>query len=451
MYSTILKNVIYPLYEMKRLQNERMIQYLKFLNKTQWWGRSDLDRLQIKKLKLLLNHADKNVPYYHKIFKELNFQPNALTNINELKRLPILTKEIIKNNFQDLCARNYRKEDFISSATGGSTGTPMNFFIDRKWKACNEGAAYRAWSWSGYEIGDKIAYLWGATQDIKNQNKIINRINYNMLRIIKFNTFKLTQENMQGYIKILRKYKPKAINSYASAAFNLSQYMESQYIEDIKPEAILTTADMLYDYKRKTIERVFGCDVYDYYSGRDTSLQAAECPEHTGYHLSIENAVVEFIKENETVTNGETGKIILTDLCNYAMPFIRYEIGDLGILSDENCPCGRKLPLMKSIKGRILDTIITPDGKMLTGEFFPAIFADYHIKGIEEYQIIQKKKDKLLIKIIKGKNFNNEEFDFFINIIKKNVGNQMKIEVNFVKKIEFTTSGKHRPVISKIE
>jgi phenylacetate-CoA ligase len=255
---------------------------------------------------------------------------------------------------------------------------------------------------------------------------------------------------MENYIKILRKFKPKTINSFASAMYTLSQYMENRGCEEINPEAILTTADMLFDYRRKTIERVFGCKVFDYYSGRDTTLQAAECPEHTGYHLSVENAVVEFIKENEHVASGETGKIIITDLCNYAMPFIRYEIGDFGVLSNEICPCGRKLPIMKSVKGRILDTIVTPEGKMLTGEFFPAIFADYNIKGIEEYQIIQKRKDKLIIKLVKGKNFSDSDLNLYINIIKKNVGDQMNIEVQFVDKIEPTISGKSRYVVSEV-
>jgi phenylacetate-CoA ligase len=451
MYSTILKNVIYPFYQRKLPQDQRTIPYLKLLNKTQWWKYSDLEEFQLKKVKLLLHHADRNVPYYHKIFKKLNFQPDDIKNVNELKRLPILTKEIIRDNFEDLYARNYSKYDLISSATSGSTGTPMKFFIDRKWRACNDAAAFRSWSFSGFELGDKMAYLWGALQDLKDQNKILNKIRYKSLRVIKLNTFDLTQETMQNYIQILRKYKPKAINSYASAAYIMSQYMEKREINDIKPEAILTTADMLYDYRRKSIAKVFGCDVFDYYSGRDTSLQAAECPEHTGYHLSIENAVVEFVKENESVAFGETGKIILTDLCNYAMPFIRYEIGDLGVPTDENCPCGRNLPIMKSLKGRILDIIITPEGKLLTGEFFPGIFAFCNIKGFEEYQIIQKRRDELLIKLIKGKNFNNTEFDSFIDIIKKNVGKQMNIEVQFVDKIESTKSGKRRHVISEID
>jgi phenylacetate-CoA ligase len=450
MYSSILKNIVYPFYERKLSPEERVMPYLKLLNKTQWWTVSDLEKFQLKKLKMLLNHADKNVPYYHKLFKRLNFKPDDITNVNELERLPILTKEIIRDNFEDLSARNYSKDDLIFSATSGSTGTPMKFFIDQKWKSYNWAAALRAWSWSGYELGEKMVYLWGALQDLKDQDNFINKIRNYTLRIEKLNAFDLTPEKMQNYVNILRKYKPKTINTYSSAAFFLAQYIEKRKIEDIHPEAILTTADMLFDYRRKTIERVFGCKVFDYYSGRDTSLQASECPEHFGYHLSIENAVVEFIKENEPVAFGETGKIILTDLCNYAMPFIRYEIGDLGIPSDEPCSCGRTLPIMKSFKGRILDMIVTPEGKILHGGIFPGIFAHYDFKSFGEYQIIQKRKDKLLIKLVKRKEYNDSELDIFINIIKRNVGEQMEIDVEFVDKINLTASGKHRHVLSEI-
>jgi len=451
MYSKILQNIIYPIYQIKQPWDKRLISNLKFLNKTQWWSYSELEKFQLIRLKKLLQHANDNVPFYHRMFKKLDFIPDELTNVNELSKLPILTKEIIRENFDELYARNYPKKDLIPNSTGGSTGTPMTFFVNRRWKTCNEAAAYRGWSWSGYELGDKMVHLWSAHQDLKDQNKIITKIRNHTFRIIKLNTFDLTQENMQEYSKILRKFKPKAILSYASSAYIMSQYIEKSGIEDIRPEAIITTADTLFDYKRKTIERAFGCQVFDSYSGRDTSLQAIECHEHSGYHLSIENAVVEYLRDNEHVASGETGKIILTDLCNYAMPFIRYEIGDLGVPSDDKCPCGRTLPIMKSIKGRILDTIVTPEGKMLTGMFFIALFPDYHIKGIEEYQIIQKRKDKLLIKLVKGENFSDADLNLYVNIIKKNVGDQMEIEIQFVEKIEPTKSGKHRPVISEIQ
>lgn len=450
MYSKIIKNIFFPLYQINLQRDERYITHMKLLDKTQWWSSSELQKLQLKRLKKLLKHADENVPFYHKMFKKLSFKPEYVTSVNDLNKLPILTKDSIRKNFQELYARNYSKDNLISSATGGSTGVPMKFFNDKKWVACNMAAAYRSWGWAGYRPGDKMAYLWSARKDLRNSSNIDKVRNY-LLKSIKLDAFNMTEENMQKYVKILSKFKPKIINSYASAMFIFSEYIKKMEIDYINPKAILTTADMLYDHKRKAIEQIFDCDVFDYYSGRETTLQAAECSEHMGYHLSIENAVVEFIKENEHASLGETGKIIITDLCNFAMPFIRYEIGDLGVSSDEMCTCGRKLPLMKSIKGRVLDTIITPGGKILTGMSFPSIFADYDIKGIDEFQIIQKRINKLLIKLVKGKGYSEKNLNLYVEIIKKTVGDEMEIEIQFVENIEPTLSGKHRPVISEIQ
>ena len=243
-------------------------------------------------------------------------------------------------------------------------------------------AAFRAWSWAGYKLGDRMVYLWGAPWDMR-ESRTIDKIRNHLLRTLNLNAFNLTEENMKEYVKILSKFKPKQLNTYASVIFLFSEYLKKEGINSIKPNAILTTADMLYNHQRKTIEDIFDCNVFDYYSGRDTTLMAAECSEHFGYHLSIENAVVEFIKENEHVSPGETGKIIITDLCNYAMPFIRYEIGDLGTPSDERCSCGRNLPIMKSLKGRIFDFITTPDGKYIPGEYFHYTIIDYNILGIK--------------------------------------------------------------------
>ena len=451
MYPKILKNVFYPLVEMRFPQEESFSAYFRLLEKTQWWSPTKLKEFQQKKLNELLKHAYENVPYYHRMFNQLGLKPQDIKNVDKLRLLPILTKEIVRNNFDNLTSKNYSKDKLISSATGGSTGEPMRFFVDRRCDASNRGAAHRDWSWAGYELGDKIAYLWAATHDLSAQANLKNKIINLMERRIFLDAFSMTEKTLDTYIIVLRKFKPKFINSYASSIYLLARYMEKEGIEDINPTAILTTADMLFDHQRDTIENAFGCKVFDYYSGRDTSLHAAECSEHSGYHLTIENAIAEFVKNDENVVAGESGKIIITDLSNYAMPFIRYEIGDLGEPSDEICPCGRGLPLMKSIKGRILDTILTLDGRYLTGEFFPAIFADYDIKGINEFQVIQKRKDKLLIKLVKGNSYSEDDLNLYIRIIRKHVGTEMNIDVKFVKAIEPTGSGKHRPIISEVK
>jgi len=449
MYSKIIKNIIFPLYQIKRQRDERYSTHMKLLDKTQWWSSSELQELQLKRLKKLLQHADENVPFYHKMFKKISFKPEFVTSVNDLNKLPILTKKLVNKNFNELYARNYSKEEFILSSTGGSTAAPMKFYVDKRWGACNMAAAYRSWSWAGYKPGCKMAYLWSAHQDLE-QSSNMNRVRNYFLKAIYLDAFNLTEENMNKYVKILTRFKPKIINTYASVIFTFSEYIKKMEINTIKPTAILTTADMLYDYKRKSIEKAFNCEVFDYYSGRETTLQAAECREHFGYHLSIENAVVEFMKDNEHVAPGETGNLIITDLCNYAMPFIRYEIGDLGTLSDEKCPCGRNLPIMKSLKGRTYDYIITSDGRLLSGIFFHSILVYHKIQGIKEFQIVQKTKDKIIVFIVKNEKENTEDINRFISLIKKNVGEKVEIEVEYVSLIKRTPTGKLRHVISNV-
>lgn len=383
------------------------------------------------------------------MFKKLNFKPEDVSDTKDLNKLPILTKEIVNNNFHSLYARNYSPEKLILSTTSGSTGIPMKFYIDPKWQACNLSAAYRSWGWAGYRLGDKMITLWGAHSDFSGTRKVDILREY-LLRNKNLDAFDLTDENMALYVKILRAYKPRVINAYASAIFLFSEYLKKENINDIKPRAILTTADMLYPYQRKSIENVFDCQVFDYYSGRDTSLQAAECSEHIGYHMSIENAVVEFVDQNVFVSPGETGKLILTDLCNYAMPFIRYEIGDLGSPSDEKCPCGRNLPIMKSFKGRIFDVIITPDGNRISGEYFHCVIIEHDIRSIKEFQIVQESLNKLTVYIVKNPNEKLDDVNRFIAVIQQKVGETVEIEVKYVSSIKRTSSGKLRHIISNV-
>ena len=449
MHSKIIKNVIFPIYQMKLPHEERYTTYINLLEKTQWWKYSELEKLQLKNLKNLLHHANNNVPFYHKMFKKINFKPEYVKSVNDLNKLPVLTKEKVNKNFNELYARNYPNEKFILSSTGGATAAPMKFYIDNKWEACNMAAANRSWSWAGYKLGDKMAYLWSAPEDLRDSS-YIDKIRHYLLKTINLDAFNLTEENMNKYIKILSRFKPKIINTYASAIFTFSEYIKKMGIDTINPKAILTTADMLYDYKRKSIEKAFNCEVFDYYSGRDTSLQAAECQEHFGYHLSIENAVVEFMKGNEHAAVGETGNLIITDLCNYAMPFIRYEIGDLGTPSDEECPCGRKLPIMKSLKGRTYDYVLTSDGRQLSGLFFHSILVYNKIQGIKEFQIVQKTKNKIIVNIVKNEKEKTEDINRFISLIKKNVGEKVEVELEYVTSIKRTSTGKLMHVISKI-
>ena len=466
-YSFILKNIIYPLYQLGEPQESRLTRHLRLLEKSQWWKLSELEQFQQKRLQALLKHAYENVPYYHKIFKELKLKPQDIKNVDDLQKLPVLTKEHIRNNIDNLTAKNYSKKELIPKHTGGSTGEPMKFFIDKKWSAWNTAAAYREWSWAGYNPGDKIAYLWGAPQDLSHQRELKTKIFNLVYRMIMLDAWYMTEKILGEHVRILRKFKPKIINAFSSAIYLMAQYMEKRRINDIKPEAILTSCEMLFDYQRETIEREFDCEVFDYYSGRDTTLHAGECPEHSGYHLAIENGVVEFIKDNEHVSPGELGKIIITDLSNYAMPFIRYEIGDLGVPSDEICSCERGLPLMEKVVGRTNEILFTNDNRIIVSTFIPDLFyPDWitnpdHIysfseatvkqyQKIRQFQVIQKNKNEIIVKIIKEHESDEREFDYILANFKKCFGEKMNIKLMFVESIPTLPSGKTNYVISQI-
>ena len=447
MYSKIINNLVYPYIKFSYPREKLIYKNLRFLLKSQWWSPSELKRFQQQRLQLLLRHAYRNVPYYHRIFDELKLKPEDIKNSSDLQKLPILTKDIIRRNFSELIAKNYSEDELIPSYTGGYTGKRMKFFIDDRWFARNMATAQREWGWAGYKRGDKIAYLWSAPQDLSLYNERKQKIFNFIMRMKILNAYNLTELTLNEYVRLFRKFKPKIINAYASAIYLMALYIEKRGIGGIRPEAILTSCEMLNDYQRNVIERAFNCKVFDYYSGRDTSLHAAECPEHSGYHLSIENAVVEFIKNNEHVSPGEFGKIVVTDFYNYANPFIRYEIGDLGVPSDDVCSCKRGLPLMEKIAGRVTDMIITKKGQYIPGLFFIHIF---DTEAIERYQFIQKTKDYAILKIVKGVKFSEKELNRIIEMIHEKCGD-IEIEVEFVESIPLTKSGKYKFIISEID
>jgi len=245
----------------------------------------------------------------------------------------------------------------------------------------------------------------------------------------------------------LEEFKPKIVRGYASAVYLFAKFMLHEGVENIKPKAVITSAETLFDYERKTIEEAFGCEVYDFYGAREAAAISSECSEHSGYHVSAENYVLECVKEGERTASGDTGVILVSNLRNYAMPFIRYEIGDLGRLCDEVCSCGRGLPLMSSIEGRTTDIIVTQDGNFISTPVLTLIFKDLPVK---QYQVIQEKREKITVKIVRGSGYSEKDTRYIMRGMRKFIGGAIQIHVEFVGSVPLTNSGKRKPIISKI-
>jgi phenylacetate-CoA ligase len=245
----------------------------------------------------------------------------------------------------------------------------------------------------------------------------------------------------------IKKFNPIIIRGYASYMYSISKMMENMGIE-YSGATIATTGDMLYPHYRESIEQQFHCKIFDGYGGEGTAV-AFECEEHEGYHICDEDVIVEFLSEEESVSPGQLGRIVFTNLENYAMPFIRYDIGDIGTYSDESCSCGRGLSVLKSIEGRDSDLIITPGGDIIIVHFFTWLFE--FIEGVDQFQIIQERIDHLAVKIVKNLQFTDNDLNYIKNEIHKRVGSDVKIEINFVNEIPLSgRSGKRRFVISNV-
>ena len=224
--------------------------------------------------------------------------------------------------------------------------------------------------------------------------------------------------------------------------------MIKEGIDKLEPIAVTTTAEALSAHQRNEIGNAFDCEVFDHYGAREHAVGSFECPEHAGYHYSGDNGILECVRNNERVSTGEEGAILVTDFTHFSMPFIRYEIGDVGIPSDELCSCGRGLPLIKSVVGRISDIVVTPQNKFISGSLLSHIFKNLNVK---EFFVLQETKKKFIIKIVQNENYSLNDSEYILNSFKKYIGPELDINLEFVESIPTTKAGKRHFVKSKVQ
>jgi phenylacetate-CoA ligase len=263
----------------------------------------------------------------------------------------------------------------------------------------------------------------------------------------------MDDRTVKNYVHQILKFGPNFIRGYPSSIAIIANYLIEHNIQDIKPIAVLTTAETLYKRDRELISNAFGCDVFDQCGCNDGGENLCECKEHAGYHIGVERAIHEFVAEaNEPIPNNKIGHIILTDLWNYAMPLIRYDAGDMGTPTDEMCPCGRGLPLLKSLEGRSIDRIVLPDGNLIPGLTLTDALDMYGMEDkIREYQIIQEEINKFTINIVKNEGYNNESSAEIHNFFVGHLGAPVNVKINFVDNIPRTNANKRKIVISKVK
>lgn len=436
----------YGYYYRKKSMNKDVLNHLNELEKTQWYNKLDLEKYQNKKLKCLIKHAYENVPYYHRIFREKGLTPDDIKSKDDLTKLPYLTKDDIRKNFNDLIAKNYRINQLQLVHTSGTTGSPLELYWDKNIQVMENAFIRRHWGWANFGLNDKRITLRGnVIVPLSQKKKPFWRYNIPEKQIF-FSAFHINSETLGDYVNKIKELSLKAIQGYPSTIYTLAKYMSENNII-VPVDAVFTSSEPVYEIQREVIENQFQCKIFDLYGLSERTVAAGQCPEGN-YHIFYEYGIMELSKNDEIVSDNEFGEIISTGLNNYGMPLIRYRTGDTTKLKDESCACERNLPLMDPVQTKLDDVIIAKDGNVLSPSVLTHPFKP--LVNIKKSQIIQESKDKLIIKIVKRQEYSEKDSVFLLNELYTRVGSDMTIELDFVEDIPLTKAGKYRWIISRI-
>ena len=404
-----------------------------------WKSLNELEDIQNKKLKAIVNHAYQNVLFYREAFKKRDLHPDDIETVHDLVKLPIIEKKDIQQRPLDFLAKNYEINQCRKTHTSGSTGIPLTLYTDKIGESYNRTVNLRAMMENGLHLTHKV-------MEITHPENFSQKTLFRWMGIYRkecLSVYDAPEINVKKFIE----YCPDILMGYPSVLSLMADYITQNNIKITFPEKIFTSAEMLYDTVRKKIASTFGCDIIDIYGCTEFRRLAWECSKHEGYHTDIDFSVVEIIKD--TAVECEYGSLIITGLHNYAMPLLRYRNGDAARALKYTCSCGRGLPLIEKILGRIDDKITLPSGRVVSPRSINVL--DYTV-GINQYRIIQEEKGLFIVQIEKNDQFSEKTLHEIKEQIQKGCLNEhVMIQVEEVEKIQREKSGKIRTVISRVK
>jgi phenylacetate-coenzyme A ligase PaaK-like adenylate-forming protein len=446
MIETLSKNIFHPLWDIKDKSNK--LKYVRSLEKSQWLTAAELKEKQWTALKKTIDYAYNNSPYYSDLFKSLGIRPADINTPEDYLKIPVTTKLDIRNNTERFISSEYTKESLVVAKTGGSTGVSLNLYFDETCQELRNAAAIRSDRWAGWNLGHKRAALWGNPPE---PTTFKQKVRHHLLdRTIYLDTMALNDKTMGTFVERWQEEKPKSLFGHAHSIYMFAKYIAINKIDTLRPQAIVATSMMLLDHERVLIESVFQCKVTNRYGCEEVGLIGCECEKHQGMHLNIDHLYVEFIDDdNIPVAPGESGKIVLTDFNNRGMPLLRYQVEDIGVPSDKLCSCGRGLPLMEGLQGRVADFLKGPDGSLVAGISLVERTLT-HIKGLEQIQLVQPALNRIEINRVKGADYDENTDPSLLAEIKTVFGNDVECIINDVAEIAQENNGKYRFSICKV-
>jgi len=487
MLDTLNRHLMHPL--MAWREGSQHLRHLRTVQQTQFDPPDVIRARQLAALKAQLWHAWETVPYYRAAWTRADVHPSDVRTLDDLKAFPIVTKADIRRHNRALVSSAFDVAQLRVKRTSGSTGVPLTIYCDEPAMQWKTACTIRSDEWSGYRLGQRVAKVWGNPE--YRQFGLKGRLrNHFFDRAVYLDTLDLTDERIAAFARSIRRHRPGLIFGHAHSLYLLACSLKKSGVGDVRPNGIISTAMILHDWQRAVIESVFGCKVTNRYGCEEVSLIASECAEHNGLHVNADSVYTEVAEPaseapppNPSLQGGEqdlrtreafreseeasraltpslqgggrgggasgAGPLLVTDLCNRAMPLIRYQVGDVVVPSNRACPCGRGLPLIERVEGRDADYVVTPAGHLISGISLTENFAVL-IPGTAQVQIVQESVTQLRIRLVTDDTFGDPSRRKIADLVRDTFGEGVQHDVELVDAIPQEPSGKYRFCISKV-
>jgi len=453
-YNVLARRVMAPTLDV--IRGTHCMSSLAELEASQWWPLERIEALQTERLVQTIEHAYAHVPYYRLVMQERGISPREIRTVSDLSRLPVLTKALVRSHMKELIADDIDRRELIRAQTGGSTGSPLVFYITKHLRfSYGYARGLLAMQWADVAIGDKmVSLVQHYVAPPTRLERRIKRFSARFRRNMYIPLASLSDENLDLVVRLLHKTKPRALSAYPSTLALLAGYIRDFGRSAPALSAVLTGGEQVFEHQREVLRGVFGVEPYSTYGTHENSILAGECEAHAGMHVFAQDLVLEIVDDNGSpVGPGTEGRVLVTNLHARGMPFIRYDTGDVGSYAVAPCPCGRSMPLLDRLSGRRCDTIYTRSGGRIVGN---GIERDgFALLGVTQLQYVQEDLDHFKARFVVPGVSTTEAQNMFrlqaTDMLRRSLGPDISITVELVERIETSPAGKYVPVISKVD
>ena len=416
----------------------KAMKWYKQLNQMEKWSPAEIDAWQLENLKSLIHHVYNHTVYYREVFDNLKLKPEDIQSFDDLKKLPILTKNIIRQRFDDICSDVKIKTR--KSSTGGTTGEPFKFLVDENSWGIITAGKIKAWKTTGYRYGDMFLSLGSRSLFPVNKKSLIHEIYFRLRNTIPLNGMNMDDENCENFVQLIKKHNIKYIYGFASPIYLLALYCKRKN-DNIKIDCAFSTAEKLTPQYREVIESTWNGRVMDCYGSRDGGM--------TAYEINPGRYNVTYNAYCETKEEGKASELFCTNLVERAFPLIRYQGGDDILLASENEKMDYNGQVIKEVIGRTPDIMYFGNGHKLTFGGFNTLLRDFTC--IKAFRLIKKDDFALKIQLQKNEQYMEQDEDLIIQTTKKYTGAEVEVIIEYVDEFKPLENGKRSFFMNETE